>query len=64
MENIDITLDNINVSNVNDVLTGPQGPENIDITLDNINVATVNDVLTGPQGSRSSWSSRSSRSSW
>ena len=26
MENIDITLDNINVSNVNDVLTGPQGP--------------------------------------
>ena len=26
MENIEITLDNINVSNVNDVLTGPQGP--------------------------------------
>ena len=26
MENIDITLDNINVSNINDVLTGPQGP--------------------------------------
>ena len=50
MENIDITLDNINVSNVNDVLTGLQGPENIDITLDNINVSNVNDVLTGPQG--------------
>ena len=26
MENIDITLDSVNVSNVNDVLTGPQGP--------------------------------------
>lgn len=50
MENIDITLDNINVSNVNDVLTGQQGPENIDIALDNINVSNVNDVLTGPQG--------------
>ena len=50
MENIDITLDNINVSNVNDVPTGLQGPENIDITLDNINVSNVNDVLTGPQG--------------
>lgn len=43
MENIDITLDNINVSNVSDV-------ENVDITLDNINVSNVNDVLTGPQG--------------
>ena len=50
MENIDITLDNINVSNVNDVLTGQQGPENIDITLNNINESNVNDVLTGPQG--------------
>ena len=50
MENIDITLDNINVSNVNEVPTGLQGPENIDITLDNINVSNVNDVLTGPQG--------------
>lgn len=26
MENIEITLDTVNVSNVNDVLTGPQGP--------------------------------------
>ena len=43
MENIDITLDNINVSNVSDV-------ENVGITLDNINVSNVNDVLTGPQG--------------
>lgn len=50
MESIEITLDDINVSNVNDVLTGQQGPENIDITLDNINVSNVNDVLTGPQG--------------
>ena len=43
MENIDITLDNINVSNVSDV-------ENVGITLDNINVSNVSDVLTGPQG--------------
>ena len=43
MENIDITLDNINVSNVSDV-------ENVGITLDNINVSNINDVLTGPQG--------------
>ena len=32
MENIEITLDNINVSNVSDV-------ENVDVKLDNINVS-------------------------
>lgn len=43
MENIDITLDNINVSNVSDV-------ENVGITLDNINVSNINDVLTSQAG--------------
>lgn len=57
MENIDITLEQPNISSINDVLTGPQGPKGDpgepgrDGVSPTINVGTVTTLAAGSQAS-------------